>query len=366
MELKHNQFNLELKYKIVLLLLPIVISCVLLLIVSKPDINLLDSKQFRIFKFSDVKDGGNSICNLQVSNNLVDVDYHLKPGYAFPYAGVIWERQDKDLFDIENYILQLQISTKQDLNISIRLNQFLENYSDTSKPMSLVLMLKSIALKKGNNSLEIHTKDINEIPEWWYKNNPTKLKGFADLELTKTRNIWFFNDSFVPVDKPIAFEVAEMKLKYNYLPWIKLVMIFSFIYYACFIGIFIFYKTKFRYVFMPIEATKFVDQNKILLSKIEAFIIANYSNPDLLLKDLANNIAQSEDKTSEVLKQFYNIGFRQYLNQMRMEEAKRLLKESNLQIAEIAFKVGYNNIQHFNRVFKEYTDDSPKSFREKS
>jgi 2-isopropylmalate synthase len=46
-----------------------------------------------------------------------------------------------------------------------------------------------------------------------------------------------------------------------------------------------------------------------------------------------------------------------------MNEATRLLKESDLQIAEIADAVGYNNIQHFNRVFKEIYDISPKSFR---
>ncbi len=47
-----------------------------------------------------------------------------------------------------------------------------------------------------------------------------------------------------------------------------------------------------------------------------------------------------------------------------MEEAKRLLKETNQQISSIAFMVGYNNVQHFNRVFKEYTGIPPTLFRE--
>jgi transcriptional regulator GlxA family with amidase domain len=46
-----------------------------------------------------------------------------------------------------------------------------------------------------------------------------------------------------------------------------------------------------------------------------------------------------------------------------MNEAARLLKQSGLQIAEIATAVGYNNTQHFNRVFKEFFEVSPKQYR---
>jgi AraC-like DNA-binding protein len=46
-----------------------------------------------------------------------------------------------------------------------------------------------------------------------------------------------------------------------------------------------------------------------------------------------------------------------------MTEAKRLLKESEGTISEIAYSVGYNNVTHFNRVFKTETGIAPGDFR---
>ena len=41
-----------------------------------------------------------------------------------------------------------------------------------------------------------------------------------------------------------------------------------------------------------------------------------------------------------------------YINKIRIEEAKRLLDQNKFQINEIAFKVGFGHISSFNRVFK--------------
>jgi AraC-like DNA-binding protein len=41
------------------------------------------------------------------------------------------------------------------------------------------------------------------------------------------------------------------------------------------------------------------------------------------------------------------------------------LKETSLSISEIAYLVGYNNVTHFNRVFKEKIGISPSEFKEK-
>jgi AraC-like DNA-binding protein len=119
---------------------------------------------------------------------------------------------------------------------------------------------------------------------------------------------------------------------------------------------------KIKYV--PIETTKINNKIPQNQADILAFIGKNYSNPDLKLYDVASHVGISEEMTSDLLRKYCDKNFRQYLNQIRMEEAKRLLKESDLQISEIAFKIGYNNIQHFNRVFKEYTNQSPKIYRE--
>jgi YesN/AraC family two-component response regulator len=71
----------------------------------------------------------------------------------------------------------------------------------------------------------------------------------------------------------------------------------------------------------------------------------------------------SASKIPGVLKQKFDLNFKQYLNKIRISEAKRLLVESDNQIVSVAYAVGYNNIPHFNRTFKQMENISPKEYR---
>ena len=58
--------------------------------------------------------------------------------------------------------------------------------------------------------------------------------------------------------------------------------------------------------------------------------------------------------------------FNQYVNQFRIEEAKRLLREDkdrSLQIYNLAIDLGYTSANSFNRVFKEAVGLTPTEFR---
>ncbi len=60
----------------------------------------------------------------------------------------------------------------------------------------------------------------------------------------------------------------------------------------------------------------------------------------------------------------FSMNFKQYLNTVRITEAKRLLIDTDHQIVTIAHSVGYNNIPHFNRTFKQVATVSPKVYRQ--
>jgi len=55
--------------------------------------------------------------------------------------------------------------------------------------------------------------------------------------------------------------------------------------------------------------------------------------------------------------------FTQYVQQLRIAEAQKLLTETGLGIAEIAFRVGYENLSYFNRSFKNQNKVSPRAYR---
>ncbi|MNC52231.1 HTH-type transcriptional regulator YesS [compost metagenome] len=52
-----------------------------------------------------------------------------------------------------------------------------------------------------------------------------------------------------------------------------------------------------------------------------------------------------------------------YLNQLRIEQAKRMLVETTLSISQIALEVGYMNVQSFNRFFRKFEGMPPSSYK---
>ena len=53
----------------------------------------------------------------------------------------------------------------------------------------------------------------------------------------------------------------------------------------------------------------------------------------------------------------------QYLQHIRIEQAKKLLKTSKMRIADIAEKVGYRDIKFFNKIFVKETTVTPSEYR---
>lgn len=62
-------------------------------------------------------------------------------------------------------------------------------------------------------------------------------------------------------------------------------------------------------------------------------------------------------------KKRWELGFTEYLIQLRMEKAKELLKSSNETIKNICNQVGYSDVKHFTALFKKYTGIKPGEFR---
>ena len=58
-----------------------------------------------------------------------------------------------------------------------------------------------------------------------------------------------------------------------------------------------------------------------------------------------------------------NKNFPQYITKLRIDKSKELLNGTDLQVSEIAFKVGFESASYFNKVFKKITGKTPKDFR---
>jgi two-component system, response regulator YesN len=107
-------------------------------------------------------------------------------------------------------------------------------------------------------------------------------------------------------------------------------------------------------------------ERSILIQEAKSFIKNNFSDPDLHMIRVAAKFNLSPSHFSTVFSQEIGATFRDYLNTLRIDRAKELLRTTNLKCSEIAYQCGYNDSHYFSTVFKKKTGFSPQQFRGKS
>lgn len=91
--------------------------------------------------------------------------------------------------------------------------------------------------------------------------------------------------------------------------------------------------------------------------------IARHFHEDIDLERVSFAVGFNSSYFSRVFKEETGKKFIDYLTEMRMQEAQRLLSETDLPIAAIAEQVGYGDDKYFSRAFKKFTGLKPKDYR---
>jgi AraC-like DNA-binding protein len=90
-----------------------------------------------------------------------------------------------------------------------------------------------------------------------------------------------------------------------------------------------------------------------------------YRHPDMTLPELSNLVHCPVNHLSQVINAGFGVSFFDYLNQYRIEDAKKLLgvKDSTHTILTVAFEVGFNSNSAFYAAFKKSCGQTPAQFR---
>jgi AraC-like DNA-binding protein len=99
------------------------------------------------------------------------------------------------------------------------------------------------------------------------------------------------------------------------------------------------------------------------VGRIRAVIDKEMQYPDFSLQKLAQSIGFSRDYLSRQFKKETGMSFPEFLNKRRLERAEKLIRDSDLQVSEVAYKVGYSTPEYFTKVFKSHYKCTPREFR---
>lgn len=101
-----------------------------------------------------------------------------------------------------------------------------------------------------------------------------------------------------------------------------------------------------------------------LVTAIEKYIEKNFMDPSMGLNKISDEFQISESYFSHMFKEKTGVNFSTYLENIRMSEAARMIKETDISLNELYISVGYNNANTFRRAFKKIYGVTPSSMRE--
>ena len=104
-------------------------------------------------------------------------------------------------------------------------------------------------------------------------------------------------------------------------------------------------------------------QGNPAVARARVYLSENYSNPILMLQDVAKVAGMSSSRFSTVFAQETGYTFTEYLSALRIGKAKELLQATSMKSSEIALLAGYNDPHYFSYIFKKSTGLTPSEYR---
>lgn len=122
------------------------------------------------------------------------------------------------------------------------------------------------------------------------------------------------------------------------------------------------YSTDYSYLAGTAYENKKIPEQELKIKRIINFIKMHLSDSELSLEKCASMASMSPSAFSKYFKKQTGQNYISVINEMRLSEICKKLGTSDKPIAEIAHDCGFNNISHFNKMFKKQYKITPKQF----
>lgn len=279
-----------------------------------------------------------------------------RSGHSF--SGVFFPLENLDI-DFSKYS-SIEVGVKTDQARRIPLNLSVQNKLKTHQ-----YIRQFIEVKKDQ---EFYTLPLNEFytPTTWYDSNRVAQVEIPKQDLAKIEALSFESCHLLEKGVKDQFTVHKLvlvkSLFWTYIVMSIVIIIGIFGLSVLFLGLF---QKKTEVIHVPIQHVEIEPVEPT--DEILLFLAENYTNANLTLSDLATEFGKSNNDLSKIIKEKTEKTFPKYINFLRIEEAKRILKSGEFKtIAEVGYAVGFNSSSNFIRVFKGEEGVSPKSFAEQA
>lgn len=102
-----------------------------------------------------------------------------------------------------------------------------------------------------------------------------------------------------------------------------------------------------------------------LLQRVMKVVNSNLSNPNITVEDIAKEIGISRVHLYRKLKELTNQSARDFIRNIRLKQAARLMREKRLSVAEVSYIVGFRHPGNFSASFKELFGETPSAYSDR-
>lgn len=359
--------------RIFFFLLPLLITFTHFIFFFKPNLYLVPNKGgFKVSYYTDNNDGGNSeIFKLLSDRKGLQFQYQLNTLSPYPFAGISIQSAENKYLNLKGYdYIHVSLMDEGSRNLKFQIIAFDKKITIQNNLLTHVFYLQDCFVRDTGETYDFPLKSFL-IPAWWLNRNSISDESAIKKDFSKVLAFEIESGFKSPVGKEIGFTMSEFSIRQNPLSFFLNLFYTLLIYYFFACSIYFVLKRKVLLetgsddLTCPAVSTYGKIGTESEINKITNYLARQYSDPELNLTKTAMEFGIHPVKVGNILKQNFKVNFKTYLNRIRIAEAKRRLISTDRSISEIALSVGFSNVTHFNRVFKELEKLPPKDFRKK-
>ena len=114
-----------------------------------------------------------------------------------------------------------------------------------------------------------------------------------------------------------------------------------------------------------IEQPEVKGNDELLMERIMKVVNKNLSNSDFNVDMLTQEVGISRAQLHRKMKEMTGISTSEFIRNIRLEQAARLLREQKINVTQVAYTVGFSNLAHFSTIFRKHFGISPSEYAER-
>lgn len=112
-----------------------------------------------------------------------------------------------------------------------------------------------------------------------------------------------------------------------------------------------------------VQSSQLNEQDHNLVEQVVDSVKRSMSNGNVTIESIASDVCLSRGQLNRRIKAITGVTTQQYVNRIRLEQARELLNDTSLQVSEVAYQCGFDDVTSFSRAFRRAFGMSPSQHR---